>query len=82
MISWHVENNTLFKKKIHAETIELKTQHSVNADFLNTKRHLNKNILRRDEGGTREKYHSSWSGNYFKIYAEGLKELTQFICGE
>lgn len=61
---------------------ELKTQHSANADFLNTKRRLNKNILRRDGGGTREKYHSSWAGNYFKIYAEGLQELTHFTCGE
>lgn len=69
-------------KKIHVETIQLKTQHSVNADFLNAKRRLNKNILRRERGGTREKYHSSWAGNDFKIYAGGLQELTHFICGE
>lgn len=42
-------------KKIHAETIGAEnTALSEYTDFLNTKRCLNKNILRRDGSGTRE----------------------------
>lgn len=70
-------------KRIHAETIGAEnTALSKYTNFLNTRRCLNKNILRRDGRSTWEKYHSSWAGNYFKIYAEGLQELTHFICGE